>query len=136
MTGRHFTDKTIDNGQNDKMEQSSAEKPGIIRVAPEKPASQANDGAAGAGPVQGSGETPEPGKQELEQPEKGFVVEDGKNFFVIKIQVEHGYLAILGFLEECSDFVKAMVRRQQQKAAEQKIVKPKGFGRFNLFKGK
>lgn len=59
--------------------------------------------------------------------------------FVVQIDVRHGYLAILGFLEEAKDFLKAHVAMQRMEAEKKKLITPKQKGRsgiYNLFKGK
>lgn len=58
--------------------------------------------------------------------------------FVVQIDVRHGYLTILGFLEEAKDFLKAHVAMQRMEEEKKKLIVPqkKSSSRFSLFKGK
>jgi hypothetical protein len=74
---------------------------------------------------------------ELPAPIHGF--DETGEYFIVKIHIKYGYIFILGFLVKASDWLKMYVGKQSAEIEKRRLIKPqttKGFGRFNLFRGK
>jgi hypothetical protein len=61
---------------------------------------------------------------------------DEEGYFFVKIHMSYSYLAMIGFLEEAREWL--MLRHKgsarNKFKDEEKIIKPKGFRGFNIFK--
>lgn len=81
-------------------------------------------------------ETPEDqakGPEKTQSPESPtFGFHDG--YFVLKISQAAGFLGIMGFLSKATIWVSFAMDAAEKQKQETKLVKPGGFGRFNLFK--
>lgn len=73
---------------------------------------------------------PDQTKQEefgkLEAPQHGF--DQTGRYFIAKIEVRYGYLAVIGFLTEAIQYFRYEVARQRKEAEASKLIKPQKSG--------